>query len=82
MSDEVSTHLTKYIAADILKQPDRVIQTHEALISTGLIDSFSLVDLSLFVESTFGVRIEDTELNSDTFETIDDLSEIIRQRQD
>lgn len=81
MSDEISTQLTKYISADILKQPDRVIQSHEALISTGLIDSFSLVDLSLFVESTFDVRIEDTELNIETFDTIADLSEIIRHRQ-
>ena len=76
MRDEISTRLAKYIAADILKQSDRVINSDEALISTGLVDSFSLVDLSLFVESTFGVRIEDTELNKDTFDTINELSEI------
>jgi len=51
------------------------------LISSGLIDSFSLVDLALFVEMTFDVRIEDTELNVDTFDTLYDLCEIIRQRQ-
>jgi acyl carrier protein len=81
MRDEISTQLANYIAAEILRQPERVIKRDEALISTGLVDSFSLVDLSLFVESTFGVRIEDTELNKDTFDTINDLSEIIRQRQ-
>lgn len=80
MNNEISTQLAKYIAAEILKQPNRVIEQHEALISTGLVDSFSLVDLSLFVESTFGVRIEDTELNVNTFDTLDDLSEIIHQR--
>jgi len=36
------------------------------LISSGLIDSFHLVDLSLFVEEKFGARIDDSELNKDT----------------
>ena len=34
--------LSNYIATEILKQPSRVIQPDEALISSGLIDSFSL----------------------------------------
>jgi acyl carrier protein len=44
------------------------------------VDSFSLVDLALFVEDTFGVRIEDTELNVSTFDTLDQLAAIIQSR--
>jgi acyl carrier protein len=50
------------------------------LISSGLIDSFHLVDLSLFIEDTFGVHIDDTELNADTFDTLAELEALIRQR--
>lgn len=73
--------LSEFIAAKILKQPGRAIRPDEALISSGLIDSFSLMDLALFVEDTFGVRIEDTELNADTFDTLEQLSSLIRARQ-
>ena len=73
--------LSAYIASEILKQPNRTIQPDEALISSGLIDSFSLMDLALFVEDTFGVRIEDTELNADTFDTLNTLVELIQFRQ-
>jgi len=73
--------LSKFIATEILKQPNRVIQSNEALISSGLIDSFSLMDLALFVEDTFGVRIEDTELNADTFDSLQALTEFIQSRQ-
>ena len=73
--------LSQYIAAEILKQPGREIQTDAALISSGLIDSFSLMDLALFVEDTFGVRIEDTELNAETFDSLDDLADLIQSRQ-
>ena len=73
--------LSNYIATEILKQPSRVLQPDEALISSGLIDSFSLMDLALFVEDTFGVRIEDTELNADTFDSLSTLVELIQSRQ-
>lgn len=73
--------LSAYIAKDILKQPGRAIAADEKLISSGLVDSFSLVDLGLFVEDTFGVRIEDTELNADTFDTLEQLAALIQSRQ-
>ena len=73
--------LSHFIATEILKQPDRTIQPDEALISGGLIDSFSLMDLALFVEDTFGVRIEDTELNAETFDSLSALVALIQSRQ-
>lgn len=80
MADTMTATLATFIAEKIIKQPNRVIKEGEALISSGLIDSFSLMDLALFVEDTFGVRIEDTELNADTFDTLDQLSALIESR--
>jgi len=80
MTEIIST-LKDFIADEILKQTGRDIAADEALISSGLIDSFSLMDLALFVEDTFDVRIEDTELNADTFDTLEALAELIQARQ-
>jgi len=74
------SEIEKYIATQILKQPDRKIAGDESLISSGLIDSFSLMDLALFVEDTFGVRIEDTELNANTFDNLTQLASLIDSR--
>jgi len=79
MSD-ITAQLSTFIATAILKQPKRSIGDSESLISTGLIDSFSLMDLALFVEDTFGVRIEDTELNADTFDNLTQLTSLIESR--
>ncbi len=73
MTDTIISEIEKYIATQILKQPHRKIAAEEPLISSGLIDSFSLMDLALFVEDTFGVRIEDTELNANTFDNLTQL---------
>jgi acyl carrier protein len=79
--EEMISKLAANIAAEILKQPKRVIRPDEALISSGLIDSFSLIDLSLLVEKNFGVRIEDTELNAETFDSLQQLAALIQSRQ-
>ena len=79
MSD-TAEQLSTFIATTILKQPKRAIGNEEPLISNGLIDSFSLMDLALFVEDTFGVRIEDTELNADTFDNLTQLTSLIESR--
>lgn len=81
MPSEIQDAIGRFLTSKILKQPQRVLRPDEALISSGLIDSFSLMDLALFVEDTFGVRIEDTELNASTFDTLDQLTALIRSRQ-
>ena len=81
MIDSISSNLATFIAEKILKQPGRVIATEQPLISSGLIDSFSLMDLALYIEDTFGVRIEDTELNADTFDNLTQLTALIESRQ-
>jgi len=80
MSDSIANSLSVKIVEKILKQPNRVIKLDEPLISSGLIDSFSLVDLALIVEDDFGVRIDDSELNADTFDTLDALVKLIESR--
>lgn len=80
MTTEITTSIAKFIAEKILKQPNKEIKPDEALISSGLIDSFSLMDLALFVEDTFGVKIEDTELNADTFDSLNQLADLISSR--
>lgn len=80
MTEQIISSLQTYIATEILKQPNRAIAPDEKLISSGLVDSFSLVDLGLFIEDTFGVRIEDTELNADTFDSLSQLAALIQSR--
>ncbi len=80
MSTEIMQILSNYIATQILKQPKRVLQPDEPLLTNGLIDSFSLVDLSLFIEKQFNVFIDNTELNPQTFDTLAQLTQLVRSR--
>ena len=70
----------KKIVEEILKEPTKIIKADEPIISSGLIDSFSLVDLALIVEDLYGVHIDDAELSADTFDTLDQLADLLLKR--
>ncbi len=72
--------LRAIIAQNYLQMPAEDLPTDQPLISTGLIDSFSLVDLALEIQTQFGVHIDDTELNAETFDTLEDLAALIQTR--
>ena len=79
-SEKVVEQIVAFITTEILKDPNRQISDDQPLISSGLIDSFGLVDLALFVEDTFGVRIDDVELTSSVFDTTAELAQLISQK--
>jgi acyl carrier protein len=80
MTESNETQLGKLITEKIIKQPQRKLSSGDKLISSGLIDSFSLVDLALLVEDVFGVHLDDTELNANTFDTLEQLTKLIQSR--
>jgi acyl carrier protein len=77
---EILSTLQSRIAKDIINIPEKTITIDDPLISSGLIDSFSLVDLAMLIEDVFNVRIDDTELNSDVFDSLDQLADLIISR--
>ena len=79
--DDIIDLLAEKITKNLLKDPKLQLERTEPLISTGLLDSFNLVDLALLIEDEYGVRIEDFELNADTFDTIEELAQLIVERQ-
>lgn len=80
MTETLIQKLGEHIAKNILKQPNRILKPDQPLLSSGLIDSFSLVDLAIYVEDTFGAHIDDSELNAETFDTLEGLAALIASR--
>ena len=71
--------LRTYITTEIIGDPDYDLQDDEPLLSSGLVDSFRLVDLALWVEDEFDIEIDDSELNQDNFDTLDELVEFLEE---
>ncbi len=65
--------LRDFIVASMIKDPGYPLADDEPLITGGLVDSFSLVELALFIEETFGVPFADSELTAENMDTLNKI---------
>ena len=73
----METKLIEFIREEFLSNPAAVITPDTKLISSGLIDSFSLVSLQVFIEKEFGKRIPAPRITAESFDTVRQMIEII-----
>ena len=66
--------LKAFIAETYFRDASRPIGDDEPLVSSGVIDSFGLVDLSLFAENEFGARIDASDLGAGRADTVRQIS--------
>ena len=59
--------LARYIAADVLNQPDVVIGEDEDLLSSGLLDSLSVMSVIHFIEQDLSIDIPAEDVTIENF---------------
>ena len=70
-SQEMRDRLRDFVRRELLGKPDYPLAYDEPLITGGLIDSFSLAQVGVFVEDAFNVYLPDTDLTVANMDTID-----------
>ncbi|KPJ62347.1 hypothetical protein AMJ44_15730 [candidate division WOR-1 bacterium DG_54_3] len=71
--------LIAYIKKEFVEDPDEEIDDATPLISSGLIDSLSIVSLVAFIDKKFGVKIPDEKGVVENFETVNKIIETINE---
>ncbi len=70
----IKTELKRFICEELLRRPEYPLANDEPMITGGLIDSFSLAQIGVFIEKAFDVYIPDTELTVEKFDTLDQMT--------
>ena len=78
--NEVMTKLKVYICTELLNNADYPIAEDQPLITGGLMDSFSLAQVGVFVEDAFGVYIPDTDLTVENMDTLNLMADEVVER--
>jgi len=80
MADPRLTLLERFVREELLADTTLPLTPHTPLLSDGLIDSLGAVRLAAFVEETFGVRFDDSEIRGGELETIAGILDVVDQR--
>lgn len=76
---EIRDKLSAFIRQEIMQRPDYPLQSDEPLITGGLMDSFSLAHLAVFIEVEIGVRLPDAAFTVEEMDTLDRMVRRVRR---
>lgn len=80
--DEITKVVRDYIVREYVQEgDDREITETTPLISSGLVDSFSMVSLLRFLEKKYSIHIPDSSATPEAFDTVERIVALVRQFQ-
>jgi acyl carrier protein len=77
MSDSRQAKLATFIQTKLSKDPRKALDADTALVSSGLVDSLSLVQVLVFIEDEFQVVIPDEAATAESMNTIRKIDGLI-----
>lgn len=77
MTENVLSLIKEFIVTDMLHGQGEGLDRQSPLLELGVIESLSMVRLLDFVEHRFGVKVPDTELLPENFETLEAITALV-----
>ncbi|OGD75326.1 MAG: hypothetical protein A2Y64_05460 [Candidatus Coatesbacteria bacterium RBG_13_66_14] len=72
----------EYVIGEYVDEDDDIkVENDTPLISSGLVDSFSMVSLKVFLEKKYDIKLPDEEATPEAFDTVNSIVALVRKFQ-
>ncbi len=80
--DDMKDVILEYVIDEYVDEDDDDEVTFDTpLISSGIVDSFSMVSLKVFLEKKYQISLPDSEATPEAFDTVDSICELVKKHQ-
>jgi len=80
MQDDVKRLIIDYIKKEYLDEDsDQEVTETTKLISGGIVDSFSMVSLKMYLEKKFQIKIPDEKATPEAFDSVNNIVTLLRE---
>ena len=76
-TEDIRGAVLKYVKAEYLEDDDQEIDCDTALISGGIVDSFSMVSLKRFLENRYKIQIPDNQATPEAFDSVNKITALV-----
>jgi acyl carrier protein len=76
---EMKEDVLKYIIKEYMEDVDEEINYDTPLISSGHVDSFSMVSLLVYIENKFKIKIPPSKATPEAFDSVNKIVNLINQ---
>lgn len=80
MSEEIKKLIIEYVKKEYLEEEDeQEVDENTPLISSGIVDSFSMVSLKMFLEKKFDIKIPDEKATTEAFDSVNNITVLLKE---
>ena len=80
MIDDVKKTIIDYVKREYLDEDSTQVVTETTpLISSGIVDSFSMVSLKTFLEKKFQIKIPDEKATPEAFDSVNNIIKLLQE---
>jgi acyl carrier protein len=76
---DVKDVVLEYVIDEYLEDEDQEITYDTPLISGGIVDSFSMVSLKVFLETNYNIQIPDAKATPESFDSVEKIVELLKE---
>lgn len=74
--------IKQYILENFLFTEDEsVLQDNDSFLDSGIIDSTGILEIILFIEETFGIKVNDNEMLPANLDSLNNLADFVQRKQ-
>jgi len=78
--DKMKEIVLEYIVDEYLDEDDEdEVSFDSPLISSGIVDSFSMVSLKRFIENKYSIKLPDDEATPEAFDTVNSICRLVNK---
>ena len=78
--EDIREKVLEYVIDEYVDEDDDIeVDADTALISSGLVDSFSMVSLKAFLERTYDIKIPEEDATPEAFDTVNSIVTIVEK---
>ena len=80
MAEDLKDLIIDYVKREYLEEgAEEEINENTPLISSGIVDSFSMVSLKTFLEKKFNIKIPDDKATPEAFDTVNSMLNLLKE---
>ena len=80
MAEDTKKLIIEYVKKEYLDEDsDQEVTEDTKLISSGIVDSFSMVSLKMFLEKKFQIKIPDEKATPEAFDSVNEIVKLLRE---
>jgi acyl carrier protein/D-alanine--poly(phosphoribitol) ligase subunit 2 len=80
MTEDIKKLIIDYVKKEYLDEDsDEVVTEDTKLITSGIVDSFSMVSLKMFLEKKFQIKIPDDKATPEAFDSVNNIINLLRE---